>query len=36
MDKLAGDIRELKSQFPLLDLPEDEWIGALQKLDEIT
>ena len=33
---LSHDIRELKSQFPLLDLPEDEWVGALQKLDAIT
>lgn len=36
MKKLSHDIRELKSQFPLLDLPEDEWVGALQKLDAIT
>ena len=36
MDKLAADIQELKSQFPLLEMPDDECIGALQKRDEIT
>jgi hypothetical protein len=35
MDRLAADVQEMQAQYPLLDMPNDEWIGALQKLDGI-
>jgi hypothetical protein len=35
MDRLAADVQEMQAQYPLLDMPDDEWIGALQKLDGI-
>jgi hypothetical protein len=35
MARLAADVHEMQAQYPLLDMPDDEWVGALQKLDGI-